>query len=293
MATIKNPLFIIGSPRSGTTILGRILGNHPELIEVREPRLIWKYGNDHKSDLLTEKDLTPKIKARIRAKLAEKAPAEEGLRLLDKSPNNALRIPFILSIFPDAQFIHIMRNGYDAALSIRSFWENKTSGLDYKRVETGESILQQRLKEMHWTQVPYYAGEFCDRFLSKVGFNRQVPWGTRIPGLNELTKELSTLEIGALQWRYSVEMACYEGRKLPKNVYIEVRLKELSHEKIDELLKFSRLGSADEIKTYFDNTFMQKRVKQKRDDSNEAELEKIRKWIEPTSEFLDLKRKIS
>lgn len=293
MATIKKPLFIIGSPRSGTTILGRILGNHPDLVEVREPRLIWKYGNDSKSDVLTEKDLTPKIKAHIRAKLGEKAPSEQGLRLLDKSPNNAVRIPFILSVFPDAQFIHIMRNGYDAALSIRSFWENKTSGLDYKRVETGESILQQRLKEMHWTQMPYYAGEFLDRFLSKVGFSRQVPWGTRIPGLKGLTKELSTLEIGALQWRYSVEFACYEGRRLPKNVYTEVRLKELSHETIDELLKFSGLNPTAEIKTYFDKTFMQKRAKQKRNDSNDIELEKIRKWIEPTSDFLDLQRKNS
>jgi hypothetical protein len=287
MAEIKNPLFIVGSPRSGTTVLGRLLGRHPELVEVREPRLIWKFGNDNKSDLLTTSDLNPRIKKYIRSKLAEKAPAEKGLRLLDKSPNNALRIPFILEIFPDAKFIHIIRNGYDVSLSIKGFWENKTSGLDYKRVETGESILMQRLKEIHWTQLPYYAGEFLNRFLSKIGFNRIVPWGTRIPGLKSMMSELSIIEISALQWKYSVEVACYEGRKLPEDTYREIRLNELTYETLEELLEFAGLANFDEIKEYFDSTFDKKRTIEKQKNYSNEEVERIKKWIEPTSVWID------
>jgi hypothetical protein len=39
------------------------------------------------------------------------------LRYADKSPRNCFLIPFLHRVFPDAQFVHIMRDGRDAALS--------------------------------------------------------------------------------------------------------------------------------------------------------------------------------
>jgi hypothetical protein len=38
---IENPVFIVGCPRSGTTILGQILGQTPSFFYLNEPRYIW------------------------------------------------------------------------------------------------------------------------------------------------------------------------------------------------------------------------------------------------------------
>ena len=38
---ISEPVFIVGCPRSGTTVLGRILGDYPGFLYLMEPRYIW------------------------------------------------------------------------------------------------------------------------------------------------------------------------------------------------------------------------------------------------------------
>jgi hypothetical protein len=44
-------------------------------------------------------------------------------RLILKSPPNTARIPLLLHLFPDAQFIHIYRNPYDVFASSKRFWQ--------------------------------------------------------------------------------------------------------------------------------------------------------------------------
>lgn len=283
--TIKNPIFIIGAPRSGTSILGRILENHPNLVHVREPRLIWKFGNDGKSDLLSAVDTSPRIKAHIRKKFDEFI-IRDGQRLLEKTPSNSLRVSFINEVFPDAKFVHIIRNGYDSAASIRSFWEKKTTDINYTRLESGENILIQRLKEMHWTQAPYYAKEFIGRFAGKMGIKTTVFWGPRLPEMKRLHRELDLIELCALQWKTCVEKACEEGRKLPADKYKEVRLEGLNWEAIDSIMSFLDLSPSQEVETYFSEKFDPKIIQKPKIIRNETEHESITKVIAPTMEWL-------
>ncbi len=283
---IKDPIFIVGAPRSGTSLLGRILEKHSSLVHVREPRIIWKYGNDAKSDLLTIDDARPEVIEYIRRKFAKVAPASKGLRLLEKSPNNSLRIPFILKIFPDAKFVHIMRDGYESSLSISKFWQNRTSDLNYDRVEHKESILSQRIKEAHWRQIPYYSLELAGRLFSKLGLPSNVLWGPRLPGLSAISKELSTLEIGALQWRFCVEYACYDGRKLGDGVYKELRLEQINESSLEDICSFLGLELEEKLLQYFQENFVQHETSKRKLEANDEQIKVIEKIIQPTMQWL-------
>ncbi|MDQ6840024.1 MAG: sulfotransferase, partial [Actinomycetota bacterium] len=49
---VRQPVIVLGAPRSGTTLLASILSAHSQVTVVGEPRLVWRYGNDSRSDQL-------------------------------------------------------------------------------------------------------------------------------------------------------------------------------------------------------------------------------------------------
>ncbi len=63
---LDRPIILIGSPRSGTSLLGRLLAAHPDVAHWKEPRMVWITGNQHlPDDVLHEEHLTPEIAAEI------------------------------------------------------------------------------------------------------------------------------------------------------------------------------------------------------------------------------------
>lgn len=282
---VNKPIFIIGAPRSGTSILGRILENHSDLVHIKEPRFIWRYGNDGKSDILKVEHATPKVKTYIQKKFGEFL-TQPNQRLLEKQPSNSLRVSFVKEIFPDAKFIHIMRNGYDATSSIRRYWNGFTSGLSYNRIGSKETILQHRLKEIHWSQVPFYSGEFINRFLPKTGKGPNVMWGPRLPGMKQILKESGLIEICAMQWRNCVERACHDGRKLGDNSYLEVKLEYLTSSDIQKILDFAELSHDEKVFEYMSEKFIAGSSQKSRENLSEKEFDEITGLIAPTLKWL-------
>ena len=93
----------MGAPRSGTTFLGDVLSRHPSLHYMIEPSPIWKRYVREPSDMvcLSEQRKNAVIKTRTAFKNSLK---ESGLeRLLEKTPQNCLRFPFVHAVFPEAQ----------------------------------------------------------------------------------------------------------------------------------------------------------------------------------------------
>ena len=113
---LKQPIFIFGSPRSGTTFLGDCLQELPEISYHYEPVLTkaavrYIYGQQWS-----------KKKAQIFYRAVYswlmRIHGDGDLRFAEKTPRNSFIIPFHYETFPDAKFIHIIRDGRDVAISL-------------------------------------------------------------------------------------------------------------------------------------------------------------------------------
>lgn len=114
--------FIIGCARSGTSITGELIGAHPKVKYLGERNQgFWHswYGFLRNHHQLSEQDATPKVIKTIRDyfdELIETLP--EGALIVDKCPPNSLRIPFLKKVFPEARFVHVVRDGRDVTCSL-------------------------------------------------------------------------------------------------------------------------------------------------------------------------------
>ena len=136
------PFFIVGSARSGTTLLRVILNAHPEVTVPPESRFItelWRGSADVQVDAFLgalEKHQQFRswnldiglVKAELGSGTVRYADAIEAayrayakragkLRWGDKTPRYVENIPFIAELFPGSRFVHLVRDGRDVALS--------------------------------------------------------------------------------------------------------------------------------------------------------------------------------
>jgi hypothetical protein len=130
--TFRRPVFIIGAPRSGTSLLFRMLSIHPELASLgHEGHDIWRrFHHPRKrnwsSDVIEPERAMPGRERRfaeafIRARANDKPHAQ---RFVEKTPENSLRVPYVLKLFPDAQFVAIHRNPCAVVSSYIDGWKD-------------------------------------------------------------------------------------------------------------------------------------------------------------------------
>lgn len=126
---VKKPVFIIGTGRSGTTILGVILSLHRQVGFLNEPKALWhaiypkedligSYSQGNARYRLETGDATDLVVHKANRLFGTYLTAVGSSRLVDKYPELIFRVPFVRQIFPDAKFIFLVRNGWDTCLSI-------------------------------------------------------------------------------------------------------------------------------------------------------------------------------
>ena len=125
--TAVTPVFIVGMPRSGTSLIHQILASHPDVHGAGE--LPW-FSNIHRNlqRLLQTEALFPECLSRLDEKNViaiandyfEHIPAMGGGKrfIVDKLPVNFLYLGLITILFPDARIIHCHRDPRDTCLSI-------------------------------------------------------------------------------------------------------------------------------------------------------------------------------
>lgn len=247
---VEAPIIVLGAPRSGTTLLAHLLGSHPDVALANEPRMVWRYGNDRRSDELRPEHATPSVAHHIQTSFATILRERGATRLVEKTPSNSVRPAFVDAVFPDARFVHITRNGWGAVPSMRNFWARRAQGFDEKQVRK----LVRRVREARLSQLPFYAREFMDR--SVRGPTSRVPlYGPRLAGLRTATDELGRLEASALQWRACVDQSSIFGRSLCPDRYLELHLEELDATTIAEILAFCGLPPAAVVLERFEATY--------------------------------------
>ena len=95
------PVILVGTQRSGTTWLGDLFALHPRLAYWPEPRHVWTWGNSYKpDDVLTEADARPVVVRHIRSVFERFVRRHGKDRLVEKTPSNCLRVPFVHAVFP-------------------------------------------------------------------------------------------------------------------------------------------------------------------------------------------------
>ncbi len=120
-----SPLFVVGFPRSGTTLLDQILDGHPGIQVLEEEPMMQKVraslvkSGAQYPDIIAS--LTPEQIARLRRVYFETADAfitrQPGSLLVDKMPLNLVEAAAIHRLFPDARFVLCLRHPCDACLS--------------------------------------------------------------------------------------------------------------------------------------------------------------------------------
>jgi hypothetical protein len=134
---LHRPIFIIGAPRSGTTFLGSCLGRMPEVSYHFEPRLTKAAARCVYDGSWTERRCATVFRLSYSALLL--AGLHGGRRFAEKNPENSFVVPFLAEAMPDAQFIHIIRDGRDAAVShSEQPWLNAKSAGSGKRGRGGQ-----------------------------------------------------------------------------------------------------------------------------------------------------------
>ena len=132
----ERPVFVVGMPRSGTSLTEQILASHPQVHGAGE-LLYWIIAADAERAAHTERaadtmrPATPEqqaVKAAQRGALiaelgrayleALATQAPEAARIIDKLPVNFMNAGLIHAALPGARFIHLERNALDTCLSI-------------------------------------------------------------------------------------------------------------------------------------------------------------------------------
>jgi hypothetical protein len=289
-AYLDRPIVIIGAPRSGTTMLGRTLGRHASLAYLHEPRLIWRFGNDHKSDMLSPDDAREEVRRYIRDHLASFVREAGATRLVEKTPSNSLRPEFVDKVLPGCRFIHIMRSPIDAVLAAQRFWRDHAYGMDSFR----RGHLNKRIREISLRRLPFYAREAIYRLAPKrlASALGQNIWGPRLPGIDGLVRDLEVIDVCALQWRMCTEAALHFGRRLPSDRYMEIRLEHLSPELFRQVLDFCELDDTEEMLRAFDQNYTCRFEKRtgladgRRAQADPADIDRIVRWTEPTMSLI-------
>lgn len=124
-----SPIFILGTGRSGTTVLGVVLSMHRDVGFLNEPKAIWAalrddedlIGSYHRGNAryrLGPEDVSPDLCGAAHRIYGAYLRLSMTRRIVDKYPELIFRVPFVRQIFPDAKFLFLSRNGWDTCASI-------------------------------------------------------------------------------------------------------------------------------------------------------------------------------
>ncbi len=208
MKAPQQPIILIGAARSGTKLVRDIIASHPEVGKVPyDVNYIWRLGNERLThDELTPDLLTPMNKFHIRRQV--EAFGNGKICLIEKTVSNCLRVPFVSTIFPEAKYIHLVRNGEDAIESAYRQWIAPT---DWK-------YILKKAESFPLLKAPGYAFGYAKRILGRLLLRdrrKLGTWGPRYRGIDEdvITKDL--IEVCSIQWARSVEKAIESLSEIP------------------------------------------------------------------------------
>ena len=108
------PVFVVGSPRSGTTFTAESIGRVPGFADLGELRPLKRSVAELAQ--LPRAEAARRIRRMIR--IAQRIGLTAGRRAIEQTPESTFLIPAIFEAFPEARFVHLVRDGRDVAASL-------------------------------------------------------------------------------------------------------------------------------------------------------------------------------
>jgi len=120
------PVFVVGMPRSGTSLVEQIIASHPEAWGAGELNFWQTTARGHHQQVLDEPLRRRLAQDYLKVLTGHSADAQ---RVVDKAPINSDYLGLIHSVFPRARIIHMRRDPIDTCLSC--YFQNFPEGLNY------------------------------------------------------------------------------------------------------------------------------------------------------------------
>ncbi|MER8751285.1 sulfotransferase [Mesorhizobium sp. M1050] len=217
---LKRPIFLIGNYRSGTTIAQKLIGLHPDIVTWYEPKTLWLYADPaRRHDEFVETDATERVARYIRGRFLEYQSRHGGRQIMENTPANVLRVPFVHEIFPEAIFLYITRNPFSYISSMELKWQ---------RAKSLKGIIR-LLKITPVTQIHYYARDIIKQVITKRVLGRKYTsiYGPRYNGIDRDLKDNEKLTVIARQWARGNRKAREDLAKLGNGRVLSFRYEDL------------------------------------------------------------------
>lgn len=155
------PIFIVGMPRTGTTLVERILSNYSGVISAGETndftiamsQIINQYMQDHSSEKLSSLDAAMRVDY---TKIGQKYTTNlvnmmgKAQQTVDKLPFNFLYCGLIKKAFPQARIIHLVRDPIDTCYAVFKTLFNQSYFFSYDLDELADYYIAYRKLMEHW-----------------------------------------------------------------------------------------------------------------------------------------------
>ncbi len=190
----KLPVFIVGMPRSGTTLVEQILASHAQVHGAGELSLIaniaYNFGNRMEGQPAYPQSVVEAPEAMLQqaaqsylARLSSLG--QQATRVIDKMPGNFVHLGLIATLFPNATIIHCRRNPLDVCLScyfqpfaqpLRYAYDLESLGYYYRQyvrmMKHWSTVLGDRLYSVDYEQLV----DEPERVTRELVSHCQLPW---------------------------------------------------------------------------------------------------------------------
>jgi tetratricopeptide (TPR) repeat protein len=156
------PVFIIGMPRSGTTLVEQIICSHPQVFGAGELMHMHKLFTAIPDQLKTKQrfpEVAAEIDETMTLQLAEdylgylRSLDDSATRITDKMPFNFRMLGAIAMVFPKARFIHTRRNPLDVCLSCYFARFRDALDFSYNLLDVGHYYREYERLMAYWKSV--------------------------------------------------------------------------------------------------------------------------------------------